>query len=1477
MKKLIFNYFSKFSFIRLASLMLMISIFVTFINPLKAQISRFNDLTVIEYSSVDGGDPEQIATMPPINAPCNLGCANGGFENNGSSTDFGNTRRYHCGTGPVAAANPGSDNPVINRACVRTTNKSQDKYWWTVDHLSAINNTTTNCNVGSPDPCIVYLSSTTLASVDLITSSAINGTNNTYSFNFDGNPDQTWSPLDEDNDHYMRFITRDGLRVTSSSSGCSQTRYLDYNEYSEGMEVATINISSPNDNHPNLTAGQTYVVEFYASYNGFLETATGNVLPTPDLNQFNIRYFVGPMPSSSTSCDPNFIEYVSTSNGCQYNTGRFQAGANCSPTWTLSFDNYETETWVHVVQTFVAPISGRYGVFFSPITEPYHGALECETAYYFVDDVYITPSNSNPISAELSIQGNSGPIINWNGYYQIPLDIFVQFDNPGTTNNAPVTIQLDLPPGITYASQPGWVGNTYTFPIGSLNATGTTLSALLNINSSVNSAIINEIGITATSGCLNHRPIIGIDFECTTPQVIFTNFLYCSGNPSILASIQGNTLQTANIQGFWDGPGSYVDVGLTADNAISGAYVFTLYNSVCSSNFNHSITVPTPGSYVVLGATTVNNQTTFDLTGQAVVYTGDVTINAGFTWDVTNSEVYFHSDKRIKVLPNGNLSGNNSTFNAACPNAWRGIEVQGQLGQAEVESPAASPHGTCVLKACSVKNAYLGVSAQGYQGSAFSYDTNTRGGLVVLSNNCNFVNNRQDLDFQPTTTQSNSIRRSRISDTNFLLDPNYWISYVPTSRINHSSNCGVRYAGVVVRNTDPSRVIGIQNFTGINLSNSKIELVCDITNPLATSCNKQNFIEGFVYGIRAVRSSAPGNVDMRVHYTNFKCHRGFYSQGAMSNCYTLDNDFFKLPSNFTSTPNCNSSQPYIGPGTVTYVGRYGAYFEGAHPTNIIEGNTFNGNFSQDQLTHIGLVVNGNGANSNTVYGNQFANLSHGISFYGVNRSTQFADVGMKFACNQYTNNGQDNLLSSSGGSASPPASSGLGISRLQGSSSVSAGNKFTSALPLNTDDINEMFNTVQDHQYFFKNTGSTENYNTSETNMTSFQSTDFNLCTPLNLQQLTTNNQELLFENLNLLYMGLKDGGDTESLLTEIENSTYSEATELYYELMSKSPNLSEEALILATMKEYELPTMLLTLILQNNPQAAKSEKLNEALDNRLMPLEEWQQLLVAQGKTWLSDLENVRSEISETIKNYYRALADELASIKNSELSDLEKDELIVNTLSNMEFPNNNLMLAVHQLSVGRIEESKNVLDQIAFSLSSDDFSRLDLLTYKELMDYEFSSESNNESIEIGQIDHLTSLAENSYLPISSSISSALLTQIGYEIHEPLYNEINLKSTQTLTNEFVKNETTKVNDWLQVSPNPASDYVAIRFERAPISAGAKLNISDLQGREVAQQNIASPDGLQSLDVRSLANGVYSITVMDMGFALTTKKLIVNR
>lgn len=38
-----------------------------------------------------------------------------------------------------------------------------------------------------------------------------------------------------------------------------------------------------------------------------------------------------------------------------------------------------------------------------------------------------------------------------------------------------------------------------------------------------------------------------------------------------------------------------------------------------------------------------------------------------------------------------------------------------------------------------------------------------------------------------------------------------------------------------------------------------------------------------------------------------------------------------------------------------------------------------------------------------------------------------------------------------------------------------------------------------------------------------------------------------------------------------------------------------------------------------------------------------------------------------------------------------------------------------------------------------------------------------------------------------------------------------------------------------------------------------------------------SPAGLQNLDIRTLPNGLYSITIMDMGYALSTQKLIVRR
>ena len=63
-------------------------------------------------------------------------------------------------------------------------------------------------------------------------------------------------------------------------------------------------------------------------------------------------------------------------------------------------------------------------------------------------------------------------------------------------------------------------------------------------------------------------------------------------------------------------------------------------------------------------------------------------------------------------------------------------------------------------------------------------------------------------------------------------------------------------------------------------------------------------------------------------------------------------------------------------------------------------------------------------------------------------------------------------------------------------------------------------------------------------------------------------------------------------------------AMQVYQNLLSKSPALSDEVMIAAIEKEYALPASLLTIILAANPSAAKSAEVLKALESRENPLD---------------------------------------------------------------------------------------------------------------------------------------------------------------------------------------------------------------------------------------------------------------------------------
>nr|NQU92404.1 hypothetical protein [Bacteroidota bacterium] len=62
------------------------------------------------------------------------------------------------------------------------------------------------------------------------------------------------------------------------------------------------------------------------------------------------------------------------------------------------------------------------------------------------------------------------------------------------------------------------------------------------------------------------------------------------------------------------------------------------------------------------------------------------------------------------------------------------------------------------------------------------------------------------------------------------------------------------------------------------------------------------------------------------------------------------------------------------------------------------------------------------------------------------------------------------------------------------------------------------------------------------------------------------------------------DGGDTETLNSEVETSTPPEAVEVYTELMAESPNLSETVVETSIEKEEVLPNAMIRDVMVANP-----------------------------------------------------------------------------------------------------------------------------------------------------------------------------------------------------------------------------------------------------------------------------------------------------
>jgi hypothetical protein len=906
----------------------------------------------------------------------------------------------------------------------------------------------------------------------------------------------------------------------------------------------------------------------------------------------------------------------------------------------------------------------------------------------------------------------------------------------------------------------------------------------------------------------------------------------------------------------------------------------------------------------------ISIESSFTTFNENLIFAHDVHVKEGNTWTVDHSNIAFAGPNEIQMSAVNNLipnfsvldARNNSVFTTACPTYWDGIQVLAWTSTGTVQTPFEF-RSQALIDNCCINYAYdalrnhreTNISNNAYgldktdNGNLVSINTSLQGGFLSITN-CKFHNNRRDVHIVGTT-KSNS-----------------WDSYHPTfencesivddehftplkERVLIEGSRGSRIIRCNFFNDDPSiinsnQLVCINAGVPVNYSMPISGSSFDLIGSEPIDGVPSSTISGFVRGVWTSGFTSTLYSDYTyIDAMRFECYRGVFSENSRR-LRVYRSDFLDLPYGYPVDPTST-------PGTATYIAltnnnneiiyetgtaenpnaAYGCYAIGQMTDMDIQENLFDHDNS-NVLMRYGLVCMNTGTNPtlvrrNTFYRNNFAN-----SFQGQNRNNGTLEVnspvsnGLRFRCNYLGTvenetgqaiSGMENkkdviIVAIEGGS-----NQGIQLFQNGGSTSSSADNKWTHT-DADTDDIDNLTGVSHTYRRHFD-----ENILLTESSGITLQGpmSDGDCPLTISLQmepeffsaQRTL--EEAIFNSKSLEWLALVDGGNTESLTEAVIYTTYSQATALYYELMQKSPSLSEEVMIETIRKEYDIPSSLLTLILSANPTAAKSERVRKELDERIAPLDEWQRQQIAAGLNVISQKELLEEEMSNALGSRWDAVNRQIAAI-NSDGNIQDKASAIIEILDPTNYFSDRQLYIQLLKGNGLIEEALNSLGSIILDFRSDQtmISEIDMIADVWLIEQTLlSANEEPEVLSEEQIEILKNVLFTGGSWSSSEALGILRLYSEFAYIEPLMdiNELESRSTQL---QLISDQPK-----FKLFPNPTASFCT--FERFESFGDCAVIINDVTGRLVGSVHLKDGQKQALIETVDLSEGTYVLRTID--------------
>ena len=834
----------------------------------------------------------------------------------------------------------------------------------------------------------------------------------------------------------------------------------------------------------------------------------------------------------------------------------------------------------------------------------------------------------------------------------------------------------------------------------------------------------------------------------------------------------------------------------------------------------------------------------------------EVIINNGATLTITGRRA-FVEDAKIIVEVGSKLIIDGGVLTNACDGLWKGIEVWGNplLPQIPLEN-----QGYIYLKnGAVIKNAETAIAAIKID----EYDTPDYdfSGGIVFANNSDFINNKTAVAlYNYSENYLCSFYKCKFKTTQLLYDKEYPNAFVTL--------CGVK--GVFFKGCEFSNTASLEEYypgaRGFGIFSYNADYV------VKEACVSQ------VYPCEEILPSSFSNLCFGI----LALVSDFISTVRIENNEFVNN-YSHIFLSGLNQPEINMNNFTLNSGELAFNNYSGLYLDYCTGYQV-EENSFIADDRQSEQA--GIVVNNSGTEPNEVYNNYFENLGVGVLAQECNRNASGIE-GLQIKCNDFSLCEYDIAVTPEGAA---------GIAASQGSESSNpedmAGNLFYIPGPANGD-FDDIANETQLFSYYYPDltTGYgndrlepidfTENTVNDEPVVFLPPGWSFAEGCPSHLNQgggiedlkseISIADQKIdSTENILNLFI---DGGDTDELQSDVEYSTPPETMDIYNDLMSESPYLSDTVVSTAIEKEDVLPNAMIRDIMVANPNTAKANMLMDKLDERYDPLPDYMKAQILQGRSILSIREETETDLARFKAKKARAFNEIIRHYRRDTLNPQASADSILIMYQNENQLWAKYALAFEYLSRDDSANTMSTLDSIPLIF---DLTASQLAVQQHYYDYfEILTGLISEGKTVSQIDsadkaQLYSILDNSNADIKVYVRNLLITIDTLTYHEPYFFPDMLKSADAYE-DYLEILNAKKPGYLNVHPNPAKDYIIIKY-KLEIEKPCFIDITNLSSNLITTIQLFYNHDQEVVDTRMWKTGLYIATLKVNGKPVESTK-----